>query len=171
MKHTYHRIQHGFTLIELLAAILVMSIISVTLMPVIASASESYIVARQVVGSTERAAFAIERITRIVRQAPIGPSDEGVGIANATTTSVEFTDQTGVQLVGTQLEMLVAGADPVPLCFNVESFEIRYIGADGLTNTILDPTNTHRIEFMITTQGTQLSVLAHPRVWIGQGAP
>lgn len=171
MKQRTRHAHHGFTLIELLAAILVMSIISVTLMPVIASASESYIVARQVVSSTERAAFAIERITRIVRQAPIGPDDVGVGIASATTTSIEFTDQTGVVLVGTDLEMLVPGSDPVPLCFNVESFEVRYIGADGITNTILDPTRTHRIEFLITTQGTQLTILAHPRVWIGQEEP
>jgi len=161
----------GFTLIELLAAIVVMSIITVTIVPVIGAASESYAVARQVRSSTERAAFALDRITRIVRQAPIGVGGTGIGIATASSTGVLFTDGTGVQLVGTTLEMLVPGKNPTPLCFNVSSFTVQYLGDDGVSNTILKPTLTHRIGFTIVTENVKLSVLVLPRVWIGQVAP
>ena len=161
----------GFTLLELLAAVVVMSIISVTLMPVIASASDSYVVARQVRGSTERAAFALDRMTRVIRQAPIGEDETGVGILSSTASSVEFTDGSGFQLIGTTLELLVPGEDAVPLCVEVDSFEIRYIGDDGVTDVRLTPGLTHRFEIEIETQGVVMSVLAHPRVWIGQEDP
>ncbi len=161
----------GFTLLELLAAVVVMSIISVTLMPVIASASDSYVVARQVRSSTERAAFALDRVTRVIRQAPIGEDETGVGILSSTASSVEFTDGSGFQLIGTTLELLVPGEDAVPMCVEVDSFEIRYIGDDGLTDVRLTPGFTHRFEIEIETQGVVMSVLAHPRVWIGQEEP
>lgn len=163
--------RRAFTLIELLAAITVMSIISVTLMPVISSATESYIVSRQIRSSTERAGFALDRITRIARQAPIGAGDSGVGIQTAGVDSVEFTDGTGVRLLGTTLEMLVPGRNPVPLCFDVSSFAIQYLADDGLTNTSLSPTLTHRLVFTIATENVELAVLVHPRVWIGQVGP
>ncbi len=160
----------GFTLLELVAAIMVMSIIAATIMPVIQAALESYTVARQVRSSTERAGFALDRITRIVRQAPIGNNDTGIGITTATANSIEFSDGTGVQLVGTTLEMLVPGEQPVPLCFDVESLLVQYFADDGVTTTHLTPETSHRIVFTILTQGVEMSVLVHPRVWIGQGA-
>ena len=164
-------IRSGFTLIELLASVLVMSIISATLMPVIGSASESYAVARQTRSSTERAGLALDRITRITRQAPIGELNVGVGVTSATASSIEFSDGTGLVLVGTTLEMLVVGDDPVPLCFDVDSFEIQYLGDDGIANTLQTPSLTHRFVYTLSTEGVVMSVLAHPRVWIGQVAP
>ena len=162
------RKQHGFTLLELLASVVVMSIISVVLMPVIASASDSYVVARQVRGATERAAFALDRVSRIVREAPIGDAESGVGITGATERSVVFSDGSGVQLVGTTLEMLVPGSNAVPLCLDVQSFTVNFIGADGMTDVRQNPTTTHRIGIVIETDGVTMSILAHPRVWIGQ---
>lgn len=168
MKSSRHTLTHGFTLVELLAATVIMSIISVILMPIIVSASDSYITARQVRSSTERAGFALDRLTRIVRQAPIGSGNVGVGITTATSDSIVFSDGTGVQLSGSTLEMLVPGNDPAPLCFLVESFEVRFLADDGVTNTVSDPTKTHRIVFTVITDGVEMSVLVHPRVWIGQ---
>ncbi len=159
---------YAFTILEMMAAIVVMSVISVTLMPVIGGASDSYANARAVRSSTERAAFALDRITRIVREAPIGDGETGVGITTATQSEVVFSDGTGVQLSGTTLEMLVPGRNPVPLCFDVDSFVIQYFGEDGVTNMALTPTQSHRLAFTITTAGVEMSVLAHPRVWIGQ---
>jgi prepilin-type N-terminal cleavage/methylation domain-containing protein len=161
----------GFTLIELLAAIVVMSIISVTIMPVIAAASESYTVARQVRSSTERAGYALDRITRVVRQAPIGTGSSGIGISAAGLSAVVFSDGSGFQLTDTTLEMLVPGENPTPLCFNVSSFTVRYLGDDGVSDTILTPTQTHRLAFTIITENVEMSVVVLPRVWIGQVTP
>jgi prepilin-type N-terminal cleavage/methylation domain-containing protein len=168
MPNRTYSSRSGFTLLELLAAILVISIISATLMPVIASASDSFTVARDARYSTEKSAFALDRIVRIVRQAPIGADDTGVGITSATQSSVEFSDGTGVRLVGTTLEMLVPGENSVPLCLDVESFTVLYYANDGVSSTILTPSQTHRFGFMIVTENVEMTVLAHPRVWIGQ---
>jgi len=171
MSMKKHTSNSAFTLIELLASIVVMSIISVTLLPVIGAASDGYASSRAVRSSTERAGFALDRITRIARQAPIGSGDVGVGITSASSNSIEYADGSGVQLVGSTLEMLVLGASPVPLCFDVDSFSIDYYADDGITSTSLTPTLTHRFVFTIVTQGVELSVLVHPRVWVGQEAP
>ncbi len=161
----------GFTLLELLAAVVIMSIISVTLMPVIGSASESFAVARNVRSSTDRAGFALDRMTRIIRQAPIGDAQSGIGIASATSSSLVFTDGTGFQLTGTTLEMLVVGGLPVPLCFDVSSLQLDFLGDNGITNTLSAPETTHRIAVTIQTENVSMSVLVHPRIWIGQVAP
>lgn len=162
------QIHHGFTLLELLASIIVMSIISVTLMPVIGAASESFAVARQVRSSTERAGFALDRVTRVIRQAPIGADNTGVGVSSATASSLTFSDGTGFQLIGSTLEMLVVGNDPVPLCLDVDEFQVLYIGDDGVTNTVNTPTITHRFMVRVETDGIELTTVVHPRVWIGQ---
>jgi len=163
-----HPKSRGFTLLELLAAVVVMSIISVTLMPVIGGASESYVAARDVRQSTESVALALDRITRIVRKAPIGAGYTGVDVTSSSTSSVVFSDGSGVQLSGSTLEMPVPGASPAPLCFNVDSFTVDFIGEDGVTDTSLTPTQTHRFGFTIVSNGVEMSVIVHPRVWIGQ---
>jgi len=168
MKNQRSLYYHGFTILELLAAIVVMSIISVTLMPVMSAASESYTVSRQARSSTERAGFAIDRILRIIREAPIGTDNSGVGITTSTSSSVEFTDGSGLQLTGTTLEMLVPGSSPVPLCFDMESFEIQYLAEDGITSSAIAPSTTHRFAIILTTDNVTMSAVAFPRVWIGQ---
>ena len=160
--------QSGFTLLELLAAVVVMSVLSVTLMPIIGGASESYVSARDVRTSTESVGSALDRITRIVRKAPIGSGNTGVDVTSSSATTLAFSDGTGVQLVGTTLEMLVPGGTPVPLCFNVDSFVIDFIGEDGVTDTALTPNQTHRFGFTVLSANVEMSVIVHPRVWIGQ---
>jgi prepilin-type N-terminal cleavage/methylation domain-containing protein len=165
------RSSSGFTLLELIAAIVVMSIVSVVVFPVIAAASDSYTIARSARNSTEKTGYALDRVVRIIRSAPMGPGDSGVGILDATTDSLEFDDGTGFQLQGSTLEMLVQGESPTPLSFDVDSLVIEYIADDGISNTIASPTETHRIAVQIESNGVTMSVLVHPRVWIGQVSP
>lgn len=158
----------AFTLLELLAAILVMSIISAVLLPVLSSASESYTTTRDVRSRTEHMAFALDRIARMIRQAPIGTDDIGVGIQTATASSVLFTDGTGIELSAGQLEMVVPGAANSLLCDDIDSVTIEYFASDGITSTLTSPTQTHRIAVTLTSGTLTMSVIAHPRVWIGQ---
>lgn len=160
--------RRAFTLLELLAAILVMSIISAVLLPVLSSASESYTTTRDVRARTEHMAFALDRISRMIRQAPIGTDDTGVGIQSATASSVLFTDGTGIELSSGQLEMVIPGAANSPLCDDIDSVTIEYFASDGTTSTLTSPTLTHRIAVTLTSGTLTMSVVAHPRVWIGQ---
>lgn len=160
--------RRGFTLLELLAAILVMSIISAVVLPVITSASESYSTTRDVRERTERMTYAIDRISRIIRQAPIGSGDAGIGIQSATSQSLVFTDGTGFDHVDNEIRMRVPGYDPATLCADIDSLEIAYFADDGVTSTLATPAETHRVVVTLTNNELRMSIVAHPRVWIGQ---
>jgi len=169
MRRSKYANLHAFTLLELMAAIVVMSIISVVLLPVLTSASESYTTTREVRARTEHMAFALDRIARMIRQAPIGADDSGVGIQTATANSVVFADGTGIELSSGQLELVVPGESNALLCDGVDSLSIQYFANDGITSTLATPTDTHRISVTLTSGQLTMSVVAHPRVWIGQG--
>jgi prepilin-type N-terminal cleavage/methylation domain-containing protein len=166
---TQHRVSsRGVTLIELIAAIMVMSVIASVIMPVIVSSTESYATARTVRLSTESLAYASDQLQRVIRKAPSGEGGSGLGVLIGTSERVEFLDGTGVELVGTDLSLLVPGGDPVVLCRDVDMFRLSYIGDDGRTSVLADPTTAHRVGFRIQNQGSVISAVAFPRVWIGQ---
>jgi prepilin-type N-terminal cleavage/methylation domain-containing protein len=160
--------RRGVTLLELVAAITVLSIIASVIMPVIVSSTESYASARSLRSSTESLAFASDQLQRTIRSAPSGAGGTGLGVSTATNDRVLFTDGTGFELDGTDLNILIPGSDPAPICRDVEAFSISYIAQDGSSSAIADPTNAHRIAFMIRCDGATVSGVAFPRVWIGQ---
>ncbi len=160
--------RRAFTLLELVAAILVMSIISVTIFPVIHSASESFISARQARSSTEQAAFALDRIVRVIRQAPIGTDESGVGITASTSSSLTLSDGNGFQLTSSTLELLVPGSSPVPLCKDVDTLELTLLKDDGTQGALDSIQDAHRIHVRLVVESVELEVVVHPRVWIGQ---
>ncbi len=161
--------RNAFTLLELLAAIVVMAVISVVVLPVLSSASESYSTTRDIRSRTEHLAFALDRVTRMIRQAPIGTGGTGVGIQSAGTTSLIFTDGTGFELNSGKLEMIVPGEPNALLCEQVDAMEVLYLQADGVSSALAAPQQAHRIVVTLTSGQLEMSVVAHPRVWIGQG--
>lgn len=160
--------RRAFTLLELLAAVLVMSVISAVLLPVISSASESYTTTRDVRTRTERVALALDRISRLIREAPVGDGDSGIGVTQATSSSLEFTDGNGFLLENGSLMLLVPDMYPVILCDDVDDVVVQYLGDDGVVNTIAAPGSTHRFVVTVTSDQLEMSVIVHPRVWIGQ---
>lgn len=170
MRYSDSTLRQGFTLLEVLAAVLIMGVIGAVVLPVVATASESYTVTREVRNSTEQVAFALDRVSRVVRQAPIGAGDTGLGVQTASASSLEFTDGTGFRLEAGDLVMLVPGEDAALLCAEVDSLEISYLASDGQTSTLATPTETHRIVVTMGVGQLRMSVIAHPRVWIGQEA-
>ena len=160
--------RRAFTLLELLAAVLVMSVISAVLLPVISSASESYTTTRDVRTRTERVALALDRISRLIREAPVGDGDSGIGVSQATSSSLEFIDGNGFQLESGSLMLLVPDRYPVVLCDDVDDVVVQYLGDDGVVNTIATPGSTHRFVVTVTSDQLEMSVIVHPRVWIGQ---
>lgn len=170
MKHLPHQAGRAFTLLEILTAIVILSVISAVVMPVVLASSDSYATARDIRNQTERMADAVDRITRMIRQAPIGGGDTGVGVRSATPEVLVFTDGTGFDLVAGRLRMHVPGGDTATLCQDIDAIEISYLGDDGLVSTLATPERSHRIAVRITSGNLTVSTVAHPRVWIGQGS-
>lgn len=168
MKNVRKTARRAVTLLELVAAIMVLSIIASIVMPVIISATDAYASARTLRSSTESLAFASDQLQRVIRSAPSGAGGTGLGVSVGTSQRIEFSDGTGFELDGTDLNLLIPGADPAPVCLDVQSFEISYIAEDGSSSAIATPSTAHRIGFMIQHQGSVVSAVAFPRVWIGQ---
>jgi len=166
-SHRFFR-SSGFTLLELTAAVMVMAVIAGIIAPVILSASESYATARDVRGSTERVAYAMDRVTRLIRQAPIAVNQSGVGVHSASASELIFTDGRGLRLDAGTLEMIDTTGGSFPLCRHVEAFSIEYFGADGVSDTQATPDRTSRLVVTLRSGGAELTVIVHPRIWIGQ---
>ncbi len=97
------------------------------------------------------------------------PGNTGLGVQVATGTSVRFTDGTGFEFDGSRVMMLVPGSANTLLCPDIDSVEVRYLAKDGITSTLTTPTDTHRIVVVLTSGQLRMSIIAHPRIWIGQG--
>ncbi len=161
------RFARGLTLLELVASILIMSVISASVFPVIASAADAYASATRARKDTERIAFALERCIRLLREAegttPVG----GLDITTAQTDRIVFADGRGLSLSGTDLYYLESGQPDSPLCRDVTLFRIDYISDDGIKDAIGDPTTTQRFNITLTTGGMTLTGSAFARARIG----
>lgn len=161
MMSTTQSHRGGFTLLELVATMLVLSIVSVVLAPVITSATDSYATARELRDVSDETAFALATIVRVWREAPAGEF-ERLAINAADAQSVEFGDGTGLRLNAGTLERVEAdGAFPVVR--RVDDLRFDYIGADGLTAAD-QPSQAHRIHITLTVRGFTMTGVAFPRV-------
>ena len=164
-----HRRRAGLTLLELIASITIMSVIAVSVFPVIASSADAYASATQTRTRTERVAFALDRCIRLLREAsgsdPVGSLD----ITTAAADRVVFADGRGIALSAGSLVYLESGQPDAPLCRDVSAFQISFIGADGVTDTIATPEDTQRFNISITADGLTLTGSAFARARIGDG--
>ncbi|MCB9846462.1 MAG: type II secretion system protein [Phycisphaeraceae bacterium] len=156
--------QLGVTLLETLMAIVVLAVVGATVVPLIGSSVDVYASASDAREISDRAAFAMERCVRLLREAP-GEIDTGdLDITVAEPSRVEFGDGRGLSLDGEVLLMHVDADVTAPLCRDVSSFTIQYLGSDGLTDTLDTPGLTDRFVVSITTSSLTLSGAAFCRL-------
>ena len=157
----------GLTLLELIAAITVMSVVAVSVFPVIASAADGYASASQTRQETERIAFAMDRCIRLLREATGSDPVGSLELTTATADRIVFADGRGIALSGTDLVYIESGQADAPLCREVSAFQIDYIGNDGVTDTISAPAETQRFIVTLSTGGQTLTGSAFARARIG----
>jgi len=160
----------GFSLLELIVAMTVMSVISVVIMPVIVSATDSYAVSRDVRADTERVLYGLERAARLVRETPFAIDGSGLDIQTATASQFLLTDGSGFRLSGSELELLSAGGDSSVLCTEVDRIQIVYFDSAGNPMAIVTPAQVHRVSLQIQSGPVVLEMYAMPRAWIGRGS-
>lgn len=159
--------RHAFTLLELVLAMIIISIIAAVVVPVTVSAADAYADARDLRQRAEAAAFAIDSVTRTLREAPRGASTR-LDASTATATALVFGDGSGIQLDGDTLELVHEGVAH-PLARDVTAFEIVYLDADGRT-TAAQPADAHRLHITLTSGGVTLTTVVFPRVNAGGDA-
>lgn len=155
--------RRAMTLLEVLASIVVLGVIGAATLPVMSGAAESYASARDAREAVDDAAFAMDRIVRLLREAPGDPRTGTLFILDAGSDRIEFADGRGFTLTGETLELLSTD-EPMPLCRGVQSLEISYLGADGVSDVSATPQSTHRFRVRLRVEGLWLESIAFARV-------
>jgi hypothetical protein len=151
------------TLVEMVAAIVVISIVGAMVLPIMAGATDAYAESAAVRRASERAAYAMERSIRLLRDVPPGAIAGDLGISAAAADAVTLTDGRGLVLRGDVL-MLVTPSGETPLVPGVRSFTIGYVGADGVTSVLATPRLAYRFTIALNVEGLELRSVVAPRV-------
>lgn len=157
----------GFSLIELVASLVIVSVISAVLAPVLNSAADALVTARELRRASDDAGFAMATVTRLLREIPPGES-VNLELSSADATSIVFGDGRGVRLSDATLEM-VTPTGSAPFARAVTAFEIVYLADDGRTPSA--PEEAQRFHVTMTVGGMTLSGVVFPRVNTGQSDP
>lgn len=154
----------GFTLVELLASIVVLAIIGAVVLPLVATATSRYRIATDQRAAVERVAYALDRVVRLIREAPAGPGGT-LDLASASADALRFGDGRGIEMASGDLVLRLPDGTTGVLCPDVDVVELRYIAADGVTDVgATDPARAWRVEVRLGAAGVELIAAAFPRV-------
>src|SRR5262249_55413076 len=112
----------AFTLVEATVAIIIISCTAACIVPVVFSAGDAYANSATVRRTAERGAYAMERVVRLLRDAPAGATRGTLDITSASATLVRFGDGRGAELSGTTLSLRDTSGTLSPLCDGVTTF-------------------------------------------------
>jgi len=156
----------AFTLVEMMVSIVVMAMVGVVTLPITMSATDAFVESSKARRTAEDAAFALERIVRLLRDIPAGATRAELGITAATGDSIRFFDGRGIELAGTDLlERMVDGSSGV-LCANVREFALTLRMDDATTSAAATPAAAQRIEVSLTVNEFRLDTVVLPRIRI-----
>jgi type II secretory pathway pseudopilin PulG len=153
----------AFTLVEALIAIMIVGVIAALAFPLLHTSSNNLATATAVARTIDQCTFAIDRITRELREGEVDAVTGAMLLQRADVDEVRFLSGRGIELDGTTLFVHDDAGTRAPLVSGVESFVVRYIGQDGMTDTRLTPASTQRFEVELRVGGLTLSTAALPR--------
>lgn len=160
----------GFTLIELLAVIIVMSVVAVITSPIVFSATDAYAKSARQRRSAERVAAALDRIARILREAPAKTSPIGAtDFTAATSSSFSLAGGTAVSLSGTDLTLATGTVSATTLCPDVTVFTLTYLNTSGASIDVSSGTDSvRRVIVRLAAGGADLSTTVWIRTGLGE---
>jgi type II secretory pathway pseudopilin PulG len=164
IPRTITRARRAVTLVEAVASIVVIAVVSAAVLPLVTGTSDSYASAATTRRAAERGAYAMERMIRLLRDAPPTTVPGELGIAIATPTTLRYTDGRGLELTGDTLYLRDTDSSLSVLCREVDAMSIDYLGADGVTDTMSVPADTQRFNVTLRTAGFELRSAALARV-------
>ncbi len=168
MVYSGRRVRRGFSLLEMIMASTVMSIVAVVIVPVIMASTDSYVSSRDTRASTDRVLYALERVARLVREAPFAADESGLDVLSATDAQLIFVDGSGVRISGDRLELLGPGGNASVLCTGIDKMDLSYFDSSGGSMGTADPRSIHRVSLWIQSGQITLEMYAMPRAWIGR---
>jgi prepilin-type N-terminal cleavage/methylation domain-containing protein len=154
----------AFTLIELLATLIVVSTLAAVASPIVMTATDAYAKSAKQRRGAERVAAALDRLTRILREAPAKATPAGAtDFKSADASSFALQGGTGVALTGSNVTLEITGVPATPLCPDVTAFAITYLDSSGVAVNVASGTDTvRRVIIRLAAGGTELST----SVWL-----
>ncbi|MFO0831614.1 MAG: type II secretion system protein [Phycisphaerales bacterium] len=162
---TRRHIRAAFTLLEGLLSIVVIAIIAALTLPVVNGATDNFAEASSARRATENVAFAMERTVRLLRDAPPGTTINTLDITSASQDALVFGNGSSIALQSGQLMLTTdTAAGAGVLLSGVQTFQLQYLGEDGVTSTLTAPATTQRFVITIRAGNAELRCVAFPRV-------
>ncbi|MBZ0171498.1 MAG: type II secretion system GspH family protein [Phycisphaerales bacterium] len=157
--------RRAMTLLEVMASVLILSIAAAVVLPVIDAASRTYSETARTRNETGRIRYAMDRATRVLRQAPTGETEGTIGVTRFDAQTIEFSDGFGLELINGSLMLLDPVQDNAVLLDGVSTFELIALTQDGVTPVPGDaPETADRFRVRIATTVTELRSIVYPRV-------
>ncbi len=158
--------RRGLTLIEMIATITVLAIVAASVLPVVESAGAHYVESVTTRRVADRAAFAMDRVSRVLRETPGVPGSAGLAIDSIAADAIVLTNGTAIRLVGDELVLTIDGRSGV-VCGGVEAIEFVATGADGVASTLESPAETRRLGIGMRVNGLTVRTAIFPRAALG----
>lgn len=158
--------RRGLTLIEMMTTVAILAIAGAATLPLLNAMADTYAASARVGADLEKAMFAMERMVRTFREVPLDGAAGRVGIREVGPSRVVLSDGSGFALVGQTL-MMLSGPDLVPLCTDVEVFELEFLAADGVSSTAARPHESATVRVLLRSGGIELRSVAMIRAQIG----
>lgn len=156
--------RRGFTLIEALMVVTILGIIAAGTLPIMQGVATNAAASDRTRRTCESGAYAMDRIARLLRDAPAGTTTGTLAVTSAAPDTIGFADNRGLFIKGDQLWFRDQSGSEDVLITNVEAFEITYLAADGVTDTSATPQTTQRFVVRLVTGGFELRIAVFPRV-------
>lgn len=153
----------AFTLLEALVAIMVVGVIAALAFPLMHSSANNLANATSVSRTIDRCSYAIDRITRELREGEVDAVTGNILLQTADVDEVRFDSGRGFELDGDVLYVHDDTGVRSPLVQGVELFAVRYLAEDGVTDTQATPALTQRFEVELRVGGLTLTCAALPR--------
>ena len=149
--------RRAFSMLEMVVAVVVLAIVAAVLLPVINGATDAYASSASAREGSERLAYAMDRMARLLRDWPAGDTGSTVASAKFDASGViVFSDGRGLVLSGSDLLLLDTDGSTSVLCRDVTTFELGLLKSDGVSDAASDPTLTQRVNITLGTKSAEL---------------
>ena len=151
----------AFTLIELIATMLVLGIAAASITPLLMNLTDTARASRERYAVIDGLHHALDRAARVLRETPPGAGG-GVDLARAEPNAFALPDGRSIELLDDTLWLDPGDGSTWPLARGIETFLVRYIQSDGVTETT-DPATMQRVALLIERDGLPLTTVVHFR--------
>lgn len=159
------RARPAMTLLEVMVSVVLLSIAGAAVLPVMDASARLYAESASTRGETGRLRYAMDRVVRVLREAPSGAAPGSLGLARLDDSSIEFEGGVGLALENGVLLIRDPDLGEGVLLTGAIAFSIRALDEDGVSELRGDgASRADRFLVTLSTGHAELRTVVFPRV-------